>query len=332
MVITVQNIHNKPGYKQTEIGMIPEDWEVEKLGGCLLGTPQYGINAPAIQYADGLPIYLRITDITDDGYFSPENITSVRNVSGDKYILKADDLVFARTGASVGKTYLYRPEDGILVFAGYLIRVKVNPSKLLPGYLAAYIKTGHYWSWVSAMSMRSGQPGINSTEYAHLPIPLPPLSEQQAIATALSDVDALIASLDKLIAKKRDIKQATMQQLLTGKLRLPGFSGEWRIKRIEEIAPLQRGFDLPASHLKEGVYPVVYSNGVLYHHSSYKVKAPGVITGRSGTIGKVNYVEDDYWPHNTTLWVTDFKGNLPKFIYYLYMNMKLERFGTGSGV
>jgi len=62
------------------------------------------------------------------------------------------------------------------------------------------------------------------------------------------------------------------------------------------------------------------------------VKAPGVVTGRSGTIGKVNYIENDYWPHNTTLWVTDFKGNLPKFIYYFYGYLKLERFGTGSGV
>ena len=101
---------------------------------------------------------------------------------------------------------------------------------------------------------------------------------------------------------------------------------------MEEIAPLQRGFDLPTSQVKVGSYPVVYSNGVLNHHSSFKVKAPGVVTGRSGTIGKVTYVEDDYWPHNTSLWVTDFKGNLPKFIYYLYVYLKLERFGTGSGV
>src|SRR5438132_10131780 len=112
MVITAQNTKQKPGYKQTEVGFIPEDWKIEKLGDCLLGAPHYGINAPAVQYTDSLPIYIRITDITDDSYFSSENIASVKNISGDRYALKAGDLVFARTGASVGKTYLYIPKDG----------------------------------------------------------------------------------------------------------------------------------------------------------------------------------------------------------------------------
>lgn len=197
-----------------------------------------------------------------------------------------------------------------------------------PLFISFLLRTIDYHSY----SGKSGVPGVNRNDLHEIGVSLPPLPEQRAIATALSDVDTLITSLDRLIAKKRNIKQATMQQLLTGRARLPGFSEEWKVKKVEEIAPLQRGFDLPTSQLKEGVYPVVYSNGILNHHSSFKVKAPGVVTGRSGTIGKVNYIEDDYWPHNTTLWVTDYKGNLPKYIYYLYMNIKLERFGTGSGV
>lgn len=110
------------------------------------------------------------------------------------------------------------------------------------------------------------------------------------------------------------------------------FSGEWIEKRVEEIAPLQRGFDLPVSQIVEGEYPVVFSNGILKFHLESKVKAPGIVTGRSGTIGKVTYVEKDFWPHNTSLWVTNFFGNDPRFIYYFYSNLKLERFGTGSGV
>lgn len=106
----------------------------------------------------------------------------------------------------------------------------------------------------------------------------------------------------------------------------------WTKKELRDIAPLQRGFDLPNKELKNGPYSVVYSNGISSHHINYKVKGPGVITGRSGTIGKVHYVEDNYWPHNTTLWVTDFKNSNPKFIYYLYSNLSLERFATGSGV
>ena len=179
---------------------------------------------------------------TDDGYFSPEKKASVDYQGVDRYFLKNGDLVFARTGASVGKSYLYNPKDGILAFAGFLIRVKTDPSKLLPEYLANYVHTKRYWNWVQAMSMRSGQPGINGNEYGQLPIPLPKnIDEQRAIAAALSDVDALLIALDALIAKKRNIKQGAMQELPTGKKRLPGFSGEWEVKKLRELADIQRG-------------------------------------------------------------------------------------------
>jgi len=107
---------------------------------------------------------------------------------------------------------------------------------------------------------------------------------------------------------------------------------DWSVKPLIDVAPLQRGFDLPTSQVKKGNHPVVYSNGILNFHCEYKAKAPGVVTGRSGTIGKVTYVDQDYWPHNTSLWVTDFKGNNPLFIYYPYKHINLERLATGSGV
>lgn len=116
------------------------------------------------------------------------------------------------------------------------------------------------------------------------------------------------------------------------KIRFKGFTEEWEQRKCKAVAPLQRGFDLPISQMVEGEYPVVMSNGIGGYHNEYKVKGPGVITGRSGTIGKIQYIESDYWPHNTALWVTDFKNNYPQFIFYLYMNLDLSRFGTGSGV
>ena len=116
-------------------------------------------------------------------------------------------------------------------------------------------------------------------------------------------------------------------------LRFPGFCGEWERKQVRDIAPLQRGFDLPSQSLKEGIYPVVYSNGIMNYHSEYKCEAPGLVTGRSGTIGKLTYIESGrYWPHNTTLWVTDFKNNESKFVYYFYEHLDLSRFSSGSGV
>jgi type I restriction enzyme S subunit len=227
----------KPGYKQTEVGVIPEDWNVHTLRSCLSAQPDYGINAPAVPFSDKLPSYIRITDITEDGRFSPERPVSVRRADADSYYLHDGDMVFARTGASVGKSYLYKPEDGRLVFAGFLIRVSPDAAKLVAAYLAGYVTTGPYWNWVRLMSMRSGQPGINGKEYGQLPIPLPPtIDEQRAIAGALSDVDGLIGALDQLIAKKRDLKQAAMQQLLTGQKRLPGFHSEWVVKELGKVA------------------------------------------------------------------------------------------------
>lgn len=107
---------------------------------------------------------------------------------------------------------------------------------------------------------------------------------------------------------------------------------DWEAKPLKDVAPLQRGFDLPYSQMEEGKYPVVFSNGVGAFHNAYMAKGPGVITGRSGTIGKVHYISTNYWPHNTTLWVTDFHGNDEKYVYYLFQTVPWELFNSGSSV
>jgi type I restriction enzyme S subunit len=224
-----------PEYKQTEVGVIPKDWGWGLLGNFLAQRPSYGINAPAVPFSAQLPVYIRITDITEDGRYRPSERVSVSSEMSSRYYLEEGDIVFARTGASVGKSYRYNPQDGPLVFAGFLIRVRPDAAKLLPSFVSAYATTGSYWRWVDLMSMRSGQPGINGNEYAQLPIPIPALSEQRLISEALSDIDALLHSLESLIAKKRDLKQAALQQLLTGQTRLPGFSGEWAKTKISQM-------------------------------------------------------------------------------------------------
>ena len=115
-------------------------------------------------------------------------------------------------------------------------------------------------------------------------------------------------------------------------IRFAGFTDPWEQRKLIMVAPLQRGFDLPAEKIIPGVYPVMMSNGIGAYHNEYKVKGPGVVTGRSGTIGNLQYVESAFWPHNTTLWVTKFYGNHPKFIYYIYEKIDLKRYKAGSGV
>jgi type I restriction enzyme S subunit len=205
---------------QTRLPGFHGEWEVKRLGDCLLSRPDYGINAAAVSFSDKLPSYIRITDISEHGRFCPDRRVSVNATRSDQYYLQEGDVVFARTGASVGKSYLYEPCDGELVFAGFLIRVRPNSELLVPAFLAAYATTKPYWNWVRLMSMRSGQPGINGNEYAQLPLSLPPLPEQTAIAAVLSDMDAELAALEQRRDKTRALKQGMMQELLTGRIRL----------------------------------------------------------------------------------------------------------------
>lgn len=117
------------------------------------------------------------------------------------------------------------------------------------------------------------------------------------------------------------------------KIRFKGFEGEWKTSTIGEIAPLQRGYDLPTNNVISGTIPVVYSNGILRFHNEGKCQAPAIITGRSGTIGKYTYIDHgEYWPHNTSLWVTTFHKNYPRFVYYFFQNVGFEKYATGSGV
>lgn len=211
----------KPGYKQTEVGEIPEDWEIVHLGKLLNETPSYGINAAAIPDDSRFPTYIRITDITEDGRYSNESSASVSHPDSLNYTLTNGDLVFARTGASVGKSYLYDKRDGVLVYAGFLIRIKPAEDLLSSYYLKYVVQTKSYWTWVRLNSQRSGQPGINGKQLAALPLPMPPTkAEQEAIAAVLSDMDAEIEALEQKLEKARKIKAGMMHNLLTGTIRL----------------------------------------------------------------------------------------------------------------
>lgn len=223
------------GYKNSPLGIIPKEWEVRRLIDVCYNQGDYGVNAPAVPYEKDLPTYLRITDINDEGKFIRTNRVSVNITNSVKYSLKEGDIVFARTGATVGKTYLYNTADGDLVFAGFLIRFTPNTEKIFPYYIRIYADTTTYWNWVRIISQRSGQPGINAAEYCSLKIPVPSLTEQQKIIEVLSTWDKAIEKQSQLIEKLELRKKGLMQQLLTGKKRLSGFSGEWKNIKLGDI-------------------------------------------------------------------------------------------------
>ena len=319
-----------PGYKQTEVGVIPEDWGVSTVGaefsiqlGKMLdaeknvGVPKPFLGNRAVQWG-------RI-DLTDIGEIklTPSDLQRFRLRKGDLLVCEGGEIGRAAVWQqSIEECYYQKALHRLRPIRGYNVQLMFN-------MLQRLASTGFLLNFVTQTSIAH----LPKDKFETVPIPVPPtIAEQEAIAEALSDADALIESLEQLLTKKRQLKQGAMQELLTGKRRLPGFSGEWEVRRLGNIAPLQRGFDLPTSQIRPGSYAVVYSNGVLHHHERAMVNGPGVVTGRSGTIGKVHFIEKDYWPHNTALWVTSFCGNDPKFIYYLYTHIGLTRFLSGSGV
>ena len=138
-----------------------------------------------------------------------------------------------------------------------------------------------------------------------------------------------MSSNAKTAAAKNEAKPALVPKLRFLDFRATG----WIQKKLEEVAPLQRGFDLPSDLIRPGNIPIVYSNGIQKYHEVGMATAPGLVTGRSGTIGKLHFIESgDYWPHNTSLWVTSFNGNVPRFVFYLYDSIGMSRFSSGSGV
>lgn len=196
------------------------EWGSKTLNECCSVKGKYGINAAAVPYKTELPRYLRITDIDDSGNYSPEKEVSVDDPTWSEYVLEDGDIVFARTGNTTGKTYLYDSADGELVFAGFLIKFKPDPRKLNPYFLKYFTNSTAYWKWVEVMSVRSGQPGINSNEYGKLNIKLPSLTEQQKIASVLSAADKEIGLLQSELATLREQKRGLMQRLLTGEVRV----------------------------------------------------------------------------------------------------------------
>ena len=190
-----------------------DPWEQRKLGD-VASSFDYGLNAAATEY-DGQNKYLRITDIDDETHeFSKSDLTTPLAdlaMSAD-YLLKEGDLLFARTGASVGKTYLYRQFDGMVYFAGFLIRARIGEGAD-PEFAYQATLTDAYKKYVAITSQRSGQPGVNAQEYADYQLMLPSKTEQQQIGMTLRSLDDLITLHQRKLELLQNIKKSLLDKM-----------------------------------------------------------------------------------------------------------------------
>ena len=197
-----------------------DDWEQRKLSE-MCGTFEYGLNAAAKEF-DGKNKYIRITDIDDASREFLLSDLSSPDICLDgmsKYLLSSGDIVFARTGASVGKTYIYRENDGIVYFAGFLIRAKVNQDNDAEFVFQSTLSP-NYEKYIRITSQRSGQPGVNAQEYGEYDLFAPSKEEQQRIGHFLRGIDNLITLHQRKLEEMKKQKKALMQLLLTGIVRI----------------------------------------------------------------------------------------------------------------
>ncbi len=226
----------KSGYKLTEVGVIPEDWGVKHLHS-LSEKIMVGIASAATHaYRDRGVVMFRNQNIKP-GYLDDSDILYIAEDYEESFKnkrLKAGDLLTARTGYPGTTSMVPGQYVGAQSFTTLITRPLRN--YVDPVYLCCFINSEAGQLYFEQNQIGGGQKNVNAGALKNLPVPLPPTrAEQEAIAEALSDADALVESLDQLIAKKRQLKQGAMQELLTGKKRLPGFSGEWEVKRLGDV-------------------------------------------------------------------------------------------------
>lgn len=223
----------KPGYKHTEVGVIPEDWEERTVGEVI---EFQGGSQPDKSFfrATARPGYVRLIQIRD---YKSDKFEVFAPIALLRRFCDENDIMIGRYGPPVFQ--ILRGLAGAYNVA--LIKAKPRP-EIDRDFAYYFLKQDSLFEFIDKLSRRSsGQTGVDLLELRAYPLPLPPLPEQRAIAEALSDVEGLLVALDRLIAKKRDLKQAAMQQLLTGQTRLPGFRGEWEVKQLDELAEIRSG-------------------------------------------------------------------------------------------
>ena len=211
----LQKMFPQNGQKISEIRFegFTDEWEQRKLGE-LASSFEYGLNAAAKEY-DGENKYIRITDIDDNTHeFLTDSLTSpdIDLTGADNYKLIEGDILFARTGASVGKSYIYRNSDGLVYYAGFLIRARIKEE-----YDAEFVfqntLTDRYNKYIAVTSQRSGQPGVNAQEYAEFEIKVPKKEEQSKIGIYFRNLDNLITLHQRKCEKLKELKKFMLQNM-----------------------------------------------------------------------------------------------------------------------
>lgn len=297
------------------------EWMKCKFGEIATGF-DYGMNAAAKPY-DGQNKYIRITDIDEaSSTYNNSSIVSPDGILSENYVVNEGDILLARTGASTGKSYLYRKSDGKLYYAGFLIRANVAEHN--PYFVFSQLHTHRYWRWVSIMSARSGQPGINSLEYASFPIFTTTLKEENKISSLLSLIDERITTQNKIIEKLQSLIKGIAQNI---------------VLRNKPNVRISQCLECCSSTLQEsdvleyGTYPVYGANSVVGFLDNYNTSNEAIYIIKDGSgVGAVSYVAGKCSATGTLNILQAKKGFSLRYLYYLLNIFNFEPYKTGMAI
>ena len=332
-------------------------WEQRKLSE-MCGTFEYGLNAAAKEF-DGKNKYIRITDIDDasrEFLLSDLSSPAICLDGMSKYLLSSGDIVFARTGASVGKTYIYRENDGIVYFAGFLIRAKVNQDNDAEFVFQSTLSPS-YEKYIRITSQRSGQPGVNAQEYGEYDLFAPSKEEQQRIGHFLRGIDNLITLHQRKFEKLTNVKKSMLEKMFPQngssypEIRFKGFTDPWEQRKLGDVADIVGG-GTPSTgnqsywdgdidwYAPAEIADQIYANssqkkitGLGYENSSAKMLPPGTVlfTSRAG-IGKTAILTRKGCTNQGFQSIVPHRGELDS--YFIFSRTEeLKRYGelVGAG-
>lgn len=315
----------------------PKDWRMVLLSELSIEGFQNGLFYEVARKNKGIPI-INVGDLYKSSPIANDKLELFNATAEEikRYQVFNGDLFFTRSSivpSGIAFCNWYRcSEKKAVVFDSHVVRFKTNTDVVNPMYLYLACIRPDARKYFLANAKTATMTTIDQTVLGRCPIPYPALKEQTAIAEAVSDADSLISSLQKLIEKKKAIKQGAMQELLTGQKRLPGFYKEWRIVQIGETLSIGHGQSQKTVENRLGKYPILATGGCIGYANDFLWDKPSVLIGRKGTIDKPQYADYPFWTIDTLFYTKIFDGYDAKFIYYKFCMIDWHQYNEASGV
>ena len=317
-------------------------WEKVKLGD--IATFSNGINFNKTAYAKGIKL-IGVSNFGDRFYPDYSQLQEVKkDIVRLEDCLRNGDIVFVRSNGNkelVGRCMLVKNPTERVTYSGFCIRARLNDTdRYDPVYFTYYFKSKAFRRAVSGTAVGANIQNLSQARLSNHECRIPSIEVQHRIADILSVYDDLIENNQKQIKLLEEAAQRLYKEWFVD-LRFPGYENTkivdgvpegWSRTNINGILTFHRGYDLTKNEMKAGRYPVIGSTSIIGYHNEFKIKGPGIVTGRSGSLGKYQLVWDDFWPHNTSLYISNYKGHNIFFVYSLLQTVDFASLNNGGAI